>query len=189
MAYLARPVLGRPERLSPLSMVSPSVRGNKFTSTEFCKQIPLGVVNLHHWFDRVAFPGVGDGTIDIGEGVELHEAVKGEPPRPVKIDQLGDESLGHGVALDHADGFASLNKGSGFHVAGEKRHAPLGLQYIDDKTLHLRAAGIFHDIIDAASGNFGDAGGNILTAGVDRVGGPQLQGKLEAPGEFKGEFT
>ena len=52
------------------------------------------IPDQHDRFYRVPFPCVGDGSVDIGEGVELHEAVKGEPTRPVQINQLGDKTLG-----------------------------------------------------------------------------------------------
>ena len=139
--------------------------------------------DLQDWFDRVTLPGIGDGLVDIGEWVELHESVEGELSRPVMLDQLGDEALGHGVALDDADGLASAAEGAGFHTTGEEHHAPLGLQGGDGQANQLRVAGRIHHEIDTASGDLDNAGDDLLTVGVDDVGGPQLQGELEAPGD------
>ena len=43
---------------------------------------------------------IGHGPVDVTEGVESEEAVKGKQPFPVKFDQPGDEALGNGVSFD-----------------------------------------------------------------------------------------
>ena len=61
-------------------------------------------------------------------------------PRPVEIDQPGNEALGNGIALDDADALLPLGEEAICHVAGEEGDAALGLQDIDGKADQLRFA-------------------------------------------------
>ena len=66
--------------------------------------------------------------------------------------------------------------------AGKKRHRALGIQHVDGELVHLRVAGRLHHVIDAAAGDLRHARDDVLTAIVDHVGGPKLQGEFEPPG-------
>jgi len=144
----------------------------------------LHLADPQYGLDGVASLGIGDRPVDVAEVVEFQEAVEGKLPCPVQLDQFRDKMLRHGIALDDAEGFPSFGERVRPALAGKKRHNAMRIQHLNGEPVHLRAASGLHHVIDATTGDTGDAGGDILTAIVDLVGGAQLQGELE-PFGFK----
>src|SRR5262245_19545989 len=67
-----------------------------------------------HGLDHVA-PGAGLlGLVDLVEREGLDQLVEGEPALAPQLDQLGDEDLGHGIALEDA-----------LHVANQGQRQPV----------------------------------------------------------------
>ena len=123
--------------------------------------------------------GIGNRLVDSAEVIELHEAIKGKLPSLVQFDQLRDKMLRHSVALDYAEGFPSFRQRVRSTLAGKKRHNAMRIQHVNGELVHLGVASGFYHVIDATAGDLGNAGGDVLTATIDRVGGAQLQGEFE----------
>lgn len=127
----------------------------------------------------VAALGIGNGLVDVAEVVEFHKAVKRKLPCPVQFDKFGDKMLRHGIPLDYAEGFPSFWERVRPALAGKKCHNAVGIQNINGELVHLCDSSGFHHVIDAVTGDMGNARGHVLTAIVDCVGGAQLQGEVE----------
>ena len=52
------------------------------------------MADQQHGLDGRAALRVGDGAVDLGKIIEFHEAVEGEPPLLVQLDQFRNELLG-----------------------------------------------------------------------------------------------
>ncbi len=142
----------------------------------------LRLADSQHGLDGVAVLGIGDGLVDLAEVIELHEAVKGKLPCLVQLDQFRDKALRHGVALDYAEGFPPFWQRVCAALAGKERHSAMRIQHINGELVHLRVASGFHHVINATTGDIGDAGGDFIMTIVDCVGGAQLQGEFEPHG-------
>ena len=66
----------------------------------------MAIADPQHRLDGEATLGVGNGPVDLAEGIELYQAAKWKLPCPVQVDQFGDESLRHRVSLNDAEGFS-----------------------------------------------------------------------------------
>ena len=132
-----------------------------------------------HGLDGAATLRVGDGTVDLGEGVKLYQAVEGETPRLVELDQFRNELLGHRVALNDAEDLAVSRQMAWRARSAEQRRFTTWIQQFSRELLHAAIRRALHHTINASARYGPDAPGEISLPIVDGVGRAQFAGEFE----------
>ena len=79
----------------PCTQKRPACHAGSAVGHAFGRTLP----HLDDRFDGLAGSGILERLVDVLEVIELHQLVEGEAALAVVLYQLGDEQLGHGVAL------------------------------------------------------------------------------------------
>ncbi len=92
-------------------------------------------------------------------------------PRPIQGDQVKDQLLQHGIALDYAESFPSFRQRVCTTRSGEERHGAMRIQHVNGAPVHLPVAGSFHHVINTTGGDIGDVVGDVVSGIVHHMGG------------------